>query len=100
MTSFSRATTVALLSGAFALAFGIASSTALGATFTLHLAGPSTATVGQTLGITATGNDPTDQGALYLEIDAIPTSLTTTCPSGYLNASSLAASPSSGAFIS
>jgi hypothetical protein len=67
-------------------------SSALAATFTLQLSAPSSAVVGHPFVIQATGTDPTDQGALYLEIDLIPASVTTTCPSGYLTASQLATS--------
>jgi hypothetical protein len=68
------------------------------ATFTLALSAPSTVSVSQTFVITGSGVDPTDQGALYFELDSIPTSVSTTCPSGYLNASQLAAS-SGGSLI-
>jgi hypothetical protein len=81
------------------LALGVASSPALGATFTVNLSLPSSGTIGTAMAVTASGVDPTDQGALYLEIDAIPTTLTTTCPSGYLNGSQLASSTPSGTLV-
>lgn len=69
---------------------GIAASAALGQSFSLRLTGPTTATVGKPFVLTASGTDPTDEGALYLEIYAIPASVTTTCPTGYLDAGQLA----------
>jgi hypothetical protein len=60
----------------------------------------SSGTVGTAVVITATGNDSPDAGALYLEIDAIPTSLATSCPGGYSNAGELASSTSQGALVS
>ena len=95
MRSMGRAVLLAVVSGAF----GIGSSTALADTFTLNLSLPSSGTVGRALVVTASGNDPTDAGALYLEIDAIPTSLATTCPGGYLNAEDLATSTPDGALV-
>lgn len=95
-----RARSLALAAVAAALALATGSSPALAATFTLNLSVPSTGTVGTAMAITASGNDPTDQGALYLESDALPTTLVSTCPSGYLNASSLASSTPNGQFIS
>ena len=95
MRSVGRAVLLAFVSGAFA----IGSSTALADTFTLNLSLPSSGTVGKALVVTASGDDPTDAGALYLEIDAIPTSLATTCPSGYLNAEDLATSTPDGALV-
>jgi hypothetical protein len=65
---------------------------AVAATFALTLSGPQTAAVGKPFVIQASGTDPTDQGALYLEIDAIPTTVANTCPSGYLSGSQLATS--------
>jgi hypothetical protein len=99
LSTVRRAALAGLLSSATALTLGIGSATALGDTFTLGLSGPSSGTVGNALAITAAGTDPTDGGALYLEIDVIPVSLTTTCPTGYLNGSQLASSTSSGALV-
>lgn len=99
MKSFRRAELLVSASGAALLALAVASSTAAAATFTLSLSLPASGTVGTAMGVTASGNDPTDQGALYLEIDAIPTTLTSTCPTGYLNGSQLAGSTSTGALV-
>jgi hypothetical protein len=87
-----RARLLVLLLGMALLALGVAAASAFGATFTLALSGPATAVVGHPFVIQAGGTDPTDQGALYLEIDAIPTTVTSTCPSGYLSGSQLATS--------
>jgi hypothetical protein len=92
MTSFRRACVSGLAAGAGALAFGAVASPASAATFTLNMSAPVTAIVGQPFVIQASGTDPTDQGALYLEIDSIATSVATSCPSGYLNAAQLATS--------
>jgi hypothetical protein len=90
--SFRRACASGLAAAAGALAFGTAASAAPAATFTLNISAPATAVVGQPFVIQASGTDPTDQGALYLEIDSIATSVATGCPSGYLNAAQLATS--------
>jgi hypothetical protein len=90
--SLRRACVSGLAAGAGALAFGTAASPAPAATFTLNLSAPATAVVGQPFVIQASGTDPTDQGALYLEIDSIATSVATSCPSGYLTAAQLATS--------
>jgi hypothetical protein len=95
MRSTGRAALLAFVSGAF----GIGCSTALADTFTLNLSLSSSGTVGKALVVTATGKDPTDAGALYLEIDAIPTSLAMTCPTGYVNAEDLATSTPDGALV-
>jgi hypothetical protein len=71
---------------------GLGASPAFAATFTLGLAAPAAGTVGAPFVIQASGTDPTDQGALYLEVDAIPASVTTSCPSTYLAGSQLATS--------
>jgi hypothetical protein len=99
MRSFTRAGLMALLLGA-AVVSGIAVSTARADTFTLSMSSAPSGTVGTAVVITATGSDPTDAGALYLEIDAIPTSLTTTCPAGYTDAGELASATSQGALVS
>jgi hypothetical protein len=53
---------------------------------TLSLSGASSGTVGTPYAITGIGTDvPADEGPYYLEIDAIPASFTTTCPTGYLS---------------
>jgi hypothetical protein len=99
MRWFGRAVLVALVAGATTLALWIVSSTTLADTFSLNMSMPSSGTVGQPVVVTSTGNDPTDGGALYEEIDAIPTTLTATCPAGYNDASQLAASTPEGAFV-
>jgi hypothetical protein len=83
---------VGLAAGAGALTFGVAASPATAASFTLNMSAPATAVVGTPFVIQASGTDPTDQGALYLEIDAIAASVATSCPSGYLDAAQLATS--------
>jgi hypothetical protein len=55
--------------------------------YSLTLSGAPTGTVATPYQITGSGTDPTDQGALYLEIDSFPGKFTTTCPSDYLTAS-------------
>jgi hypothetical protein len=92
VTSFRRACISTLTAGAGALALGLAASPAPAANFTLSLSAPATAVVGQPFVIQASGTDPTDQGALYLEIDSIATSVATSCPTGYLSAAQLATS--------
>jgi hypothetical protein len=74
------------------LGVGALAAPALAATFTLNLSAPSPVVINKPMLIQASGTDPTDQGALYLEIDSIPASVTTTCPSGYLGGSQLATS--------
>jgi hypothetical protein len=59
---------------------------------TLALSAPATAVVGQPFVINSSGTNSIADGTLYLEIDAIPASVTTTCPAGYLDGSQLAAS--------
>lgn len=66
---------------------------------TLSLSGASSGTVGTPYAITRSGTDvPADEGPYHLEIDAIPGSFTTTCPTGYLNGGQVAAS-SGGSFV-
>ena len=60
--------------------------------YTLTLSAPQTATVGTAFVMTASGTEPIDQGALYLDVYEIPASVVTTCPSGYLQAGQLAGS--------
>jgi hypothetical protein len=92
LKSFTKTCLSASLATAGVAALASAPPSAVAATFTLTLSGPQTAVVGKPFVIQASGTDPTDQGALYLEIDAIPTTVTTTCPSGYLSGSQLATS--------
>lgn len=69
---------------------GVAAAPALADT--LALSAPATGAVGQAFVINSSGTNSIDDGTLYLEIDAIPASVTTTCPAGYLDGSQLAAS--------
>jgi hypothetical protein len=96
VTSFRRACVCGLTAGVGALALGMAATPAPAASFTLNLSAPATAVVGQPFVIQASGTDPTDQGALYLEIDSIATSVATSCPTGYLDAAQLATSTGGG----
>jgi hypothetical protein len=75
--------------GAGVVALGVAGPAAADI-FTLTLKAPATTVAGQPVGIQASGIDPTDQSALYLELDAVPTSVATACPSGYLDGGQLA----------
>jgi hypothetical protein len=100
MRSLTRVALMAVLSGAATLASGIVASSAHADTFTLSMSSASSGTVGSAVVITATGNDSPDAGALYLEIDAIPTTLSSSCPGGYSNAGELASSTSQGALVS
>ena len=61
-------------------------------TFTLTISAPASAPTGKPFSVTGSGGDPTDQGALYLEIDEIPASFTTTCPASYLDGGQVASS--------
>src|ERR1700759_618017 len=85
---------IAMLSIALAGGAGLCAAVApAGAdTFTLTISAPANAPVGKPVAVTGSGVDPTDQGALYLEIDEIPTSFTTTCPDAYLDGGQVAAS--------
>ena len=75
------------------VAFAAGATPALGATYTLNLSAPPTAVVGQPMIILATGANPADDFfSSWLDVDAIPTSVLSTCPSGYLNASQVAGS--------
>src|ERR1700759_2563333 len=85
-----RAMLSVVLAGGAAL--GAAPSPVAADTFTLTVSAPVSAAVGKPFPVTGSGVDPTDQGALYLEIDEIPASFTTTCPDSYLDAGQLASS--------
>jgi hypothetical protein len=75
------------------VALAVGATPALGATYTLNLSAPPTAVVGQPMIIQATGANPADDFfSSWLDVDAIPTSVLATCPSGYLNASQVAGS--------
>jgi hypothetical protein len=81
---------------AVAAALAVGAAPALAGTYTLNLAMPSSATVGQPLIIQATGSNPADDFfSSWLDVAAIPTSVLSACPAGYLNASQVASSTSS-----
>jgi len=69
-------------------------SPAFGAGFTLNLSAPSTPVVGQPMILQATGTiPPEDLPFLYwFSLDAIPTSVTSTCPEDHFVAKQLALS--------
>jgi hypothetical protein len=79
--------------GVLLVAFGLGATPALGGTYTVNLSAPPTAVVGQPTIIQATGANPADDFfSSWLDVHAIPTSVLSTCPSGYLNASQVASS--------
>lgn len=98
MSSTGRAGVLALAAAVAVLA--VASSSALASTFTLSLSLPSKGIVNEAMNVTATGNDPSNPGGLYLEIDAIPTTEAPLCPSDFMSARNLASSSSNGQYIS
>lgn len=72
---------------------GVSGTPALGADHTLSLSAPSSAAVGQTVIIQASGwnyQDPVFTFSSYLSIDAIPTSVLSTCPADYSAAAQIA----------
>ena len=74
------------------IALGMAASPALGA-YALNLSAPPTAAVGQPVVIQASGsNPPTDFFSSWLDVSAIPASVLSACPAGYLNAFQVASS--------
>jgi hypothetical protein len=75
-------TLIATATGVVAFAVALLPGTASADSFALHMSAPAAAKVGTPFQITSTGHDPPDSGSLYLEIDAIPTSFTTSCPAG------------------
>jgi hypothetical protein len=79
-----RMLTAAAAAGAIALA--APASPALGYSFSLSLSGPSTGVVGEPMIIRATGQNPPPAEYWFLswlEVDAIPAGVVTTCPAGY-----------------
>src|SRR4051812_25052184 len=81
---------------ALAAALAVGAPPALAGTYTLDLAVPAGATVGQPVIIQATGSNPADDFfSSWLDVAAIPTSVLSACPAGYLNASQVASSTSS-----
>jgi hypothetical protein len=74
------------------ITLGATASAALGS-YTLNLSAPATAAVGQPVVVQATGsNPPTDFFSSWLDISAIPASVLSACPAGYLNAFQVASS--------
>jgi hypothetical protein len=80
--------------GGMLIALGAAASPALADPgYTLNLSAPSSAVVGQPIVIQASGsNPPTDFFSSWLDVSAIPTSVLSACPAGYLNAFQVASS--------
>jgi hypothetical protein len=79
--------------GGVLVALGAAASPALGSTYTLNLSAPPSGAVGQPMIIQASGSNPADDFFYsYLDVDAIPASVLSSCPSGYLEASQIATS--------
>jgi hypothetical protein len=76
-----------LIAAAGVLGFGVAATPALGQTHTLSLSAPSsTAVVGQTIIIQASGSneqEPFVDFSSYLTVVAIPTSVLSACPADY-----------------
>lgn len=82
---------ISALAALFAL--GVAASPALAQTYTLNLSGPTTATVGKSTIMQASGSNPPDDFfSSWLDVSAIPTSVLATCPADYLNAAQVARS--------
>ena len=80
-----------LVVSAAALAVGAPAATALEPGYTLNISGPSTAIAGAPVVFQATGSNPSDDFfTSWLDVDAIPASVVSTCPDGYLTASQLA----------
>lgn len=80
-----------------ALCFVATASPALGDEpgYTMNLAAPPTATVGQPIIMQASGsNPPSNFFSSWLDVHAIPTSVLSSCPAGYLNSAQVAESSS------
>jgi hypothetical protein len=93
--------TRALIGAAAAvLALAATAGPALASGFTLHLSSPR-AVVGKPFLLTATGTIPADQVQFpyWFSLDAIPTSLMTTCPSDRWQASQIANASGGGGII-
>jgi hypothetical protein len=82
------------LAGGMLIALGAAASPApADPGYALNLSAPATATVGQPVVIQANGSNPaTDFFSSWLDVSAIPASVLSACPAGYLNASQIASS--------
>jgi hypothetical protein len=86
---------IAKLTAGGLLCLGVAATPALGGTYTLNLSAPPSAVVGQPIIIQASGSNPPDDFFnSWLDVYAIPSSVLSACPSGYLNASQVASSTS------
>jgi hypothetical protein len=77
------------------IAIGAPASSAQGAGFTLNLSAPSTPVVGKPLILQATGTIPVDnlEFLYWFSLDAIPTSVTTTCPADAFEGAQFASVP-------
>jgi hypothetical protein len=84
----------AATAGGMLVALGAAASPApADPGYTLNLSAPPSVAVGQPVVIQASGaNPPTDFFSSWLDVSAIPASVLSACPSGYLNASQVASS--------
>jgi hypothetical protein len=80
--------------GGMLIALGAAASPApADPGYTLNLSAPPSVAVGQPVVIQASGsNPPTDFFSSWLDVSAIPASVLSACPAGYLNASQVASS--------
>jgi hypothetical protein len=88
-----RRSTVA--AGGVLVVLGVGATPALGQTHTLSLSGPSTAAVGQTIIIQASGRneqEPIVDFYSYLTVVAIPTSALSACPADYSSGKQVARS--------
>jgi hypothetical protein len=76
-------------------ALALTAPAAMAGTYTLNLAAPPSANVGQPAVIQASGSNPPDDFfSSWLDVAAIPASVVAACPAGYLNASQIASSTS------
>src|SRR3954454_12109209 len=94
MTKSARRSICAAVASAGLLAFAAPAALASDPGFSLSLSANSTPVVGKPLIITATGTIPVDDVTFpyWYSLDAIPTSVTTTCPAGHFEGSQLATS--------
>jgi hypothetical protein len=86
---------ISTLTAAGILGLGVGATPALGQTHTLNLSGPSTAAVGQTIIIQASGSneqEPIVDFSSYLTVVAIPTSVLSACPADYSSGKQVALS--------
>jgi hypothetical protein len=81
--------------GGVLVGLGVGAAPALGQTWTLNLSGPSSAVVGQTIIIQASGRnyqEPIVDFSSYLTVVAIPTSVLSACPADYSSGKQVAGS--------